>query len=428
MENHREKLERFNINQKSAMGTIVLCIMVDVLGYSMILPLLPHIINEVFGAPPLLTGIIIASNAAAAFLFAPIWGKLSDIYGRKPLLLISQFGTLASFILLGLSNSIFMIFTSRILDGVFGGQIPVIRAYVNDITEAETRSTQVGKFTAVMAFGMIFGPAIGGIAGNVIWQIPPFIASVLSSVSIILVLRFLVESMPKERILEIKERKKQNMEQSGDDKSNVLTKVVVLRLGMVFLMNFVVVLFNTSFPYVLGARYGLAIVFIGLFAATSGVIMIIVGAGLMKPLNTKFGESKMFVSAIIIGISVSLLYPFMIEAWWLFIFIFPFVFSNVFTRTITQTALSKAVEEDKQGVVSGYASNMQSIGQIIAPILAYSYLDVGTILFLGLTVDAYFLIGITCALSMSILLVLGIIDIRKHSKDFSKPKQLETKN
>ena len=421
MENHEDKLARFNINEKSAMITIILCIFVDVLGYSMILPLLPHIVNDIFGAPPFLTGFIIASNAAAAFFFAPLWGKLSDHYGRKPLLIISQFGTLASFLLLGLSNSIYMIFASRLLDGVFGGQIPIIRAYVNDITEAETRSTKIGKMTGIMAFGMIFGPAIGGIAGSYIWQLPPFIACFLSSLSILLVIKFLTESMPKERILEIRERKKVNLEQNNG-KSTILTEIVIFRLIEIFFMNFVVIMFNSSFAFVLEARYGLTVDFIGLFAATLGIIMIIIGGGLIKPLSSKFGEIKLFICAIIIGIVTSLIYPFMNEAWWLFVFIFPFAFANIVSRTITLSALSKAVDEDKQGLVSGYASNVQSIGQITAPIVAYWYLDIMNFTVLGIALDAYFFLGITCAVSMTLLLVFALTDARKHPNDFTKAK------
>ena len=422
MENHKEKLERFNINEKSAMSTIMLCILVDVLGYSMILPLLPHIIKVVFGAPTLMIGLIIASNALAALIFAPIWGKLSDHYGRKPLLLVSQFGTLASFLLLGLSNSIYMIFASRVLDGVFGGQIPIIRAYINDISEADNRTAKVGKITGVMAFGTIFGPAIGGIAGNYIWQLPSFIASILSILSIIFTVKILVESMPKERILELKERNKQRIKLNGE-KPRVLTGTVILRLCELFFMLFIMQMISTSFPYVLGERYGLPIVSIGLFSAISGVIMIILGAGLIKPLTFKFGEKKLFIFAVVVGIFTNLMYPFMIEAWMLFIFIVPFVFSNIFSRTISQAALSKAVDEDKQGLVAGYSTNVQSIGQIIAPIIAYSFLEVMTFSVFGLTLDAYFFIGITCALSTTILLVLVLIDVKKHPKDFVKAKK-----
>jgi Na+/melibiose symporter-like transporter len=180
---------------------------------------------------------------------------------------------------------------------------------------------------------------------------------------------------------------------------------------------------STSFPYVLGTRYGLPIVSIGLFSAISGVIMIILGAGLIKPLTFKFGEKKLFIFAVVVGIFTNLMYPFMIEAWMLFIFIVPFVFSNIFSRTISQAALSKAVDEDKQGLVAGYSTNVQSIGQIIAPIIAYSFLEVMTFNVFGLTLDAYFFIGITCALSTTILLVLVLIDVKKHPKDFVKAKK-----
>ena len=421
-ENHQEKLERFNINEKSALRIIMLCILVDVLGYSMILPLLPHVINVVFMAPPLLTGFIISSNALAALVFAPIWGKLSDHYGRRPLLLISQFGTLASFLLLGLSNSISMIFMARVLDGVFGGQIPIIRAYITDITDVDNRATQVGKITGVMAFGTMFGPAIGGLAGGIIWQIPPLIACILSILSIILTIKFLVESMPKDRITEIKERNINQTRQHGG-KSKVLTSTVVLRLLEIFCLIFVIQMFNTSFPFVLEQRYGLPVLFIGLFSAIAGILMIIIGGRLIKPLTLKYGEKRLFIFAAVIGIFTTLMYPFMIYAWMLFIFIVPFVFSNVFSRTISQAALSKAVDEDKQGLVSGYATNVQSIAQIVAPIIAYSYLEVMTFSIFGLTLDAYFFIGITCALSLTVLLILAIVDVKEHSKDFTEPGQ-----
>ena len=161
--NHQEKLKKYNIDKKTAKLAIMLAIFIDVLGYSMIFPLLPTIAQKTFGATHFMIGILIASNALFAFIFAPIWGKLSDRYGRKPILLISQTGTFAAFLVLGLSDSLEIVFYSRILDGIFGGNIPVIRAYVIDITDEETRSAEIGKITGAMAFGIIFGPAIGGL-------------------------------------------------------------------------------------------------------------------------------------------------------------------------------------------------------------------------------------------------------------------------
>jgi len=170
---HKIYLEKFKINQKRAMFTIILSILLDSFGYSMVLPLLPGIAKE-FGAPDLMIGILISSNAISALIFVPIWGKLSDKYGRKPVLLISQAGTGISFLILGLSNSIDIILFSRILDGIFGGQIPVIRAYISDITTPQTRASYMGKIMVGFTLGMIGGPLIGGILGVFHWRFPPY--------------------------------------------------------------------------------------------------------------------------------------------------------------------------------------------------------------------------------------------------------------
>ncbi|MHA1804756.1 MAG: MFS transporter, partial [Promethearchaeota archaeon] len=107
-----EKLRKYNINPRAAFFTIFLCIIIDILGYSMILPLLPIVATQTFGASSFLVGIMIASNALATFIFAPLWGRLSDKVGRRGPLLLSQFGTFAAFLILGFSNSISNIFLS----------------------------------------------------------------------------------------------------------------------------------------------------------------------------------------------------------------------------------------------------------------------------------------------------------------------------
>lgn len=132
-EEHAEYLSQYSIDPKKAMFIIILSIIIDVFGYSMVLPLLPVIITE-FGSTAIFVGILVSSNALSALIFGPIWGKLSDRYGRKSILIISQAGTGVSFLILGLSPNVYIILFARVLDGIFGGQIPVIRAYISDIT------------------------------------------------------------------------------------------------------------------------------------------------------------------------------------------------------------------------------------------------------------------------------------------------------
>lgn len=416
--NHEEKLKMYNIDKRTAKLAIMLAIFIDVLGYSMILPLLPTIALKTFGATNFTIGLLIASNALFSFIFAPIWGKLSDRYGRKPILMISQAGTFAAFLVLGLSDSIEIVFYSRILDGIFGGNIPVIRAYIMDITDEKTRSAEIGKITAAMAFGMVFGPAIGGLLGILNWRYPVFVACSLSIFTIIITFRFLVESMPKKRVSDLRERRKVMKEQNKD--MNVLTKVVVLRLAELFLLIFAFIIINSSFPLVMTIRYNANVVLIGLFASIAGIILVITGGLLIRPTIKKFGEKTMLLFALLLAVAVFLIYPFLYELWYLSIFIIPYMISHIFTRSILMTNLSKAVDEDKQGLVSGYAVNMMSIAQIIAPLLAYWYLEIWMVSYIGFNFDAYFLIGITCVFTILILLILVFVDMKIYPEAFVK--------
>lgn len=417
--NHQEKMEKYQINKKSALIAIMLAIFIDVLGYSMILPLLPKIAQGEFGASNFTVGILIASNAFTGLIFAPIWGRLSDNFGRKPMLLIAQAGTLAAFLMLGLSNSLWMIFFSRILDGIFGGQIPIIRAYIIDITETKTRSGEMARITGAMAFGMIFGPSIGGLAGVIDWRYPAFIASSLSIIAIILTSRKLTESMPQQRREDIQERKRQNEENSIFATPVLKNKEVVFRLVQVFLIILAFIIVNSSFPLVLGQRYGLNVAIIGLFASLSGLIMLISGI-LTRKLIKKHGEKVILLTALLMMLITFISYPFLYFVWLLWIFIFPYAFSSLVIRTIIITNVSKAVDEDQQGEASGWGTNMQAIAQVFAPLIAYWFLELGVINMVGITIDAYFLIGMTCVLITIVLFLLIFYDMKQHPHVYEK--------
>ncbi|MFW9877174.1 MAG: MFS transporter, partial [Candidatus Thorarchaeota archaeon] len=209
-EEHRAYLEQYQINPSRAMFTIILSIMVDVFGFSMVMPLLPAIAKSL-GASDIMYGLIISSNAIAILIFGPIWGKLSDKYGRKPILMISQAGTGVAFLLLAFSNSLNIILAGRVLDGIFSGQFPIIRAYIADVTTPQSRASQMSKMMVGFTSGMIVGPLLGGFLGSFGWWFPMLFASSLSIISIILTKKVLVETLPKERIKDLQVIRKLQM-------------------------------------------------------------------------------------------------------------------------------------------------------------------------------------------------------------------------
>jgi MFS family permease len=118
---------KYGIIVKRILPIIVLSLVVDVLGFLMIMPLLPQYVQS-FGASDFMIGVIVSANALTAMIFGPVWGRLSDKYGRKPILIVSQIGTLVSFGILAVADSTMMLLFSRLLDGMFGGQVPTINA------------------------------------------------------------------------------------------------------------------------------------------------------------------------------------------------------------------------------------------------------------------------------------------------------------
>ena len=134
-----------------ALGIVFLTVFLDLVGFGIVLPLLPFYATEL-GASPFEVGLIIASYSAMQFLFAPVWGSLSDRYGRRPLLLVGLLGSAASYVVFGLARSLEVLLVSRVIAGIMGANIPVAQAYIADSTTVEGRARGMGLIGA--AFGL----------------------------------------------------------------------------------------------------------------------------------------------------------------------------------------------------------------------------------------------------------------------------------
>ncbi len=411
-EEHAEYLSRYDIHQGKAMFTIILSILVDVFGYSMVLPLLPVIVTQL-GSTAIFVGILVSSNALSALIFGPIWGKLSDKYGRKPILIISQAGTGVSFLVLAFSPNIFFILFSRILDGIFGGQIPVIRAYIADITTPSTRAQEMGKLMVGHTLGMIVGPVIGGLLGAIDWRYPAFLASSLSIIAIIMTSKVLIESMPEQRRVDLRIMIENNKANSTN-KNKIFSKEIIIRFIQVFLLFSITVLFNSSASLILFNRYGASTTMIGLLMTVAGTMAMFYGGLLMKPLIKKLGEKKVLLFASSLIIIVFLVFPYLYELWMIFILMIPFVFCMVFLPSLIQSNITKAVDPNKQGLVSGMSTNVQSIAQIISPLIGTGYIQIGGLVIGFLFLNPYELIGFTAAILGVAFVIMIIFDLKLH--------------
>ena len=192
---------------RNHLAIIFVIVFVDLLGFSLILPLLPYY-AATFGADAFVTGLLVASYAVAQLLGAPILGRLSDRFGRRPILLVSIFGTFLGFLLLGFAGALWMLFASRVIDGLTGGNISVAQAYITDVTDEKNRAKGLGMIGAAFGLGFIIGPAVGGLLSVYGYAVPAFAAAALSFTNLLAVFFFLPESLTDERRAALAAQKK----------------------------------------------------------------------------------------------------------------------------------------------------------------------------------------------------------------------------
>jgi len=172
-----------------------IAVFIDILGFTILIPFLPFFSQE-YGAPPWQIGLLLSTNALFGFISGPIWGALSDARGRKPMLLISQVGTLIAFLMLAFSNNMTMLFISRVVDGIFGGNVPIAKAIVGDVAAPKDRSKEMSNIGVAHVLSSLLGPGLGGILSQ--WGIiaPGLFSAALTCVTIGLTILYLKESNP----------------------------------------------------------------------------------------------------------------------------------------------------------------------------------------------------------------------------------------
>src|SRR5258708_6519477 len=181
--------------RRSPLLPIFLIVSVDVLGLTLILPLLPFY-AERMGANPTVVGLLVSTYALCQLVAGPMLGRMSDRMGRRPLLLVSQSGTFIGFLILAFANSLWLVFVSRIIDGLTAGNLSLAQAYISDVTRPEERARSFGIIGIAFGMGFLIRPAISGILAAYSYQYPIFAAAALSATSILCTALLLPASPP----------------------------------------------------------------------------------------------------------------------------------------------------------------------------------------------------------------------------------------
>ncbi len=338
----------------------------EILGFSLMIPILPFLATSL-GLDIVQIGLLGSIFSFCQFFASPITGKLSDRYGRKPLLIISQMSTFTGFLLLGLTDSVALLIIARVVDGLFGSNMTVIQATISDITEPKNRTHIYSISSGVFGAGLIIGPAIGGILAEINYSIPMYSAAAISFISILLVIIFLPETH---------HAKSSNFSLKFKDifptKSiHKYWKDHVIRYQILMMISFTFgfMLFINNFTLITIKNFDITTLYAGYYRTWIGIFRVILQFVFIKRLLAKFGENRTLFSGIVALMISMILMIFSSEKWMVFI---PMAFLSYGTgvaRPILTSQLTKRVSKSEFATVLGVNNSFNSLGQIITPIL-----------------------------------------------------------
>jgi DHA1 family tetracycline resistance protein-like MFS transporter len=338
---------------------IFLTIFVNLVGFGIIVPLLPFY-AERFGASGLTIGLLFGIFSLCQLVASPVLGAASDRYGRRPVLIFSLAGTVLSFVMLAMAQTITMLFIARIVDGLSGGNISTARAYVADVTEPKDRSRAFGIIGAAFGLGFILGPALSGILAPVSYTAPIWAAAVITAVATLMAIFWLPETVHRTTAA-----------------SNISLRSIgpmlrrprvrrILAIDFVYWLAFAV--FQTTFALFVAHRFGFDAGQTGYFFAAFGVLGAIVQGALIRPIVGRIGDKTTFMLGLICSavglVAATLTHSVMLFA----LAMVPLALGIGFGHPTMSSLVSRAAREDEQGRVQGAASAIESLGRAIGPV------------------------------------------------------------
>jgi DHA1 family tetracycline resistance protein-like MFS transporter len=378
------------------MGLLFLIVFIDLVGFGVVIPLLPFY-GLHFGATPAEVTWMMACYSLAQFFASPLLGRLSDRLGRRPVLLVSLCASVASYVWLGLSDALWMLFAARLLAGAGAGNIAAAQAYISDVTTPETRAKGMGMIGAAFGLGFTVGPALGGvIAGShpdaVALARPAFVAAGLSALAFVIALTRLKESLPE------RARNAPARPSRWQVAQDVWNRPVLRHL---ILLLFVTVTafagMETTFALWANAALGWGPRAVGYNFLYVGLVLVAVQGGLIGRLSRRFGEGRLiFAGAAMIalgllGLTVAL------ALWRVLVVDTLLAFGMGILNPSITSLISQQADIDERGGILGVSQSASSLSRILGPAVAGP-------LFQGLGRSAPYAAG---ALAMALVVALA---------------------
>ncbi|MBK7159560.1 MAG: MFS transporter [Ignavibacteria bacterium] len=398
------------MKNKSTLVVIFLTIFIDLLGFGIIIPLLPSFSVNVLHINEFTIGLIAGIYSLMQFLFTPVWGYLSDRYGRKPILVMSLIGSVVSNLLLafvfsGIILSASILILARAFAGIFAANISAAQAVISDVTSHEERTKGIGMISAAFALGFVFGPSIGGVLSqNFGYSFPVYISAALSLIAALLCIFIFKETLSKE--IQLKNRLSKR-KYNPFNLRIFLTALSNKSYGKYMIIFFVAVF---SFSNIFGTfqlfaerKEGLNMnqAEIGYIFSFMGVMGALVQIFLLKIINKKIGEENTLILGSFIAIFGLGLIGFSTNLIFLLFVIVILSVGNGLNNTVSISMLSQSVGKEEQGTILGINQSLGSLARFLGPVwggfvyqfLGYKYPFItGGLFMLIITLYSYYII------------------------------------
>jgi MFS transporter, DHA1 family, tetracycline resistance protein len=354
--------------------SLLFCIMLmDVVGISILYPVSAYIVRQ-YSSQALMVTLLSVVYSAAQFLAAPVLGKLSDRLGRRPVLLVSLLGSALGYLVFGIGGALWILFLSRLIDGITGGNMSTASAYIADLSKPGDLTKNFGLIGMAWGIGLIIGPGLGGLLGQLDLRAPAFFAAGLSLLNMLLGYFFLPESPPKER--------RTNKKMRLDDFSAIVSIREMGRIPGLATLLVVLSLYNFGFSGMnstetifLIQRFGAHPWQIGLLTMLVGITVALVQFGLVQRLVARWGEKVMAFSCLLLqgfGALATCVSP-------VFLLVYPIVLLRsavgVFVFPSLGALNTRRVSAGELGVLMGVTTAIGSLMSIFSPILAGVFYD-----------------------------------------------------
>ena len=353
--------------RNAAIGFIFVTILLDVIGFGIIIPVMPDLIAQLKNVPTNNAATygswLMSAYALTQFVFAPIIGGLSDQYGRRKILLISLFGFAIDYIFLALAPTYEWLFVGRIIAGITGASITTASAYISDVSTNETRAKNFGMLGAAFGLGFIIGPVIGGVLGKFGLRVPFYGAAILCALNWLYGYFVLPESLPQEnrRPFDIK-----RSNPLGSFKQMKKYPAIGGLLVAVFLLYMASHAVQSHWSYFGKYRFNWDEPTIGLSLGAVGLLVVVVQGGLIRFINPRLGNEKSVYIGMLLYTIGLVLFAFANQSWMMFVFLIPYCLGGIAGPAL-QALMAGKVPPNAQGELQGIITSIMSLTAIFGP-------------------------------------------------------------